>query len=122
MRRLKLCILAIFLLAFVNSAGAATLVFLNSATAPGSGNIISPPTPSQTYQATETCSGTCSATVQIEGSDDLVGWVTLGTITLSGTSPQSDGFASAAAWIYTRADLTAISGTSAAVTVTMGAQ
>ncbi len=128
MKRVLLAFLLIFSAYSVNAAGpfaqgsGTTLVLMNAATAIGAGTIISPPMPNQTYQATETCTGTCSATVLIQGSDDGVGWVTLGTITLSGTSPPSDGFASIAPWIEVRGNITAISGTSAAVTVTMGAQ
>lgn len=74
----------------------------------------------RTYQATVVGTGAVSATVIIEGSNDEVGYLTLGTITLSGTTSASDGFVSEAAWAYVRARVTAVSGTSAAVTVSLG--
>ena len=73
------------------------------------------------FQAYETGTGAVTATVVIEGSNDpsYSTWVTLATITLSGTTTASDGYATIATWPNVRARLTAISGTSAAVTVTM---
>jgi hypothetical protein len=76
--------------------------------------------PDQTFQATVVGSGAVAATVLIQFSNDNVGWLTGATITLSGTTSASDGFASNASWKYKRANLTAISGTNAACTVTMG--
>lgn len=75
-----------------------------------------------TYQASVAGSGSVSATVLIQGSNEPPGngnWVTLGTITLSGTNSASDGFQSQANWVYIRANLTAISASST-VTVTQG--
>ena len=74
-----------------------------------------------TFQATVTGSGTVSATVAIEVSNDGDNFITLGTITLSGTTTATDGFASAANWAVVRANCTAISGTNAALSVVMGA-
>lgn len=65
-----------------------------------------------------TSSGSGSATVLIQVSLDNSNWVTLGTISLTlGTTATSDGFASDAPWIYTRARVSAISGTGASVNV-----
>ncbi len=100
----------------------ASTVMLQSVTAVGVGSNFSATSANRTFQATETGTGTVSATVEVQASDDGVGWVTLGTITLSGTSPATDGFASSAAWQEVRGNVTAISGTSAAVTLTMGVQ
>lgn len=75
-----------------------------------------------TIQATITGTGAVSASVNIEFSNDGVGWVAAGpspVISLSGTTTDSDGFAVDADWVYIRATLTAISGTGAAVTVTV---
>lgn len=74
----------------------------------------------KTFQATvTTTAGNGSATVNIEVSNDQVAWIVLTTITLaSASSPVSDGFPSNAAWGYYRANVTAISGTNAALTVT----
>lgn len=75
----------------------------------------------RTYQASVAGTGAVTATVIVEGSNDGVNFLTLATITLSGTTSASDGFSSTANWPCVRARLTAISGTGAAVTVTMGA-
>ena len=45
----------------------------------------------------------------------------IGTITLTGTSPQSDGFVSATSWRFVRAVVTNITGTGATVQVLQGA-
>lgn len=73
------------------------------------------------FQATVTGTGAVSATVLIQVSNNVstLGWITLGTITLSGTTTATDGFASEAAWGYYRANVTAVSGTGAAVYVTV---
>lgn len=82
----------------------------------------------QTFQAIVSGTGAVGATVAIEVSDDTGGtggfprtgtWMTLATITLSGTTRTSDGFAEDAAWLFYRANLTAISGTGASVDVIM---
>jgi hypothetical protein len=65
--------------------------------------------------------GAVSATVLVEVSNNNLHWITLGTITLSGTTEAADGFVSDESWPWVRAQLTAVSGTDAAVTVTMGA-
>ena len=65
-----------------------------------------------------TSSGSGAATILIQVSLDDSNWVTLGTISLTlGTTATSDGFASDAPWIYTRARVSAISGTGASVNV-----
>lgn len=66
--------------------------------------------------------GAQTATVIIEGSNEGPGgnFLTIGTFSLSGTSSDSLGFASQAKWAFVRARMTAITGTGAAVTVTMG--
>lgn len=79
----------------------------------------------RSYQATVSGTGAVTATVIIEGSNEDPAksptFLTIATITLSGTTSASDGFVGTAAWGYVRARLTAITGTGAAVTVTMGA-
>ena len=74
-----------------------------------------------TVQATVSGTGTVTATVAVEVSNDNTNFVTLGTITLSGTTSATDGFAFAAPWVYIRSNCTAISGTNAALSVVMGA-
>ena len=73
---------------------------------------------SGTYQATMGVAGTPTATVDIEVSNDGVTWIVMGGISLSGVS-DTDGFASTAAWKYTRSNVTAL-GAGADVTITMG--
>lgn len=85
--------------------------------------------PQTTYQAIVSGTGAVTATVVIEYSnsvDPITGVGTAvstvgGTITLSGTSPQSDGFTTSnAPWKFHRARVTAISGTGATVQVYYG--
>lgn len=76
----------------------------------------------KTFQAVVSGSGSVSATVLIQASNDPVndGWVTLGTITLPSTSTTvTDGFSSQSGWAYYQCDVTAISGTGATVQVTV---
>jgi hypothetical protein len=93
---------------------------LNAVTAPVTGNSVNPATANRTFQATVAGTGAVGATVIIECSNDDGNYLTLGTITLSGTTSASDGFVSVANWMCVRARLTAISGTGAAVSVAMG--
>lgn len=95
---------------------------LNAATATGASGSHTIDTANTTYQAAGTTSaGSGAATVVIEVSDNGDDWLTLGTITLTlGTTSTSDGFASAATWAFARANVTAISGTDATVSVWMG--
>lgn len=78
----------------------------------------------RTFFATGTTSaGAGAATVVIYGSNDGVSWTSLGTITLTlATTITADtntgGFASLAPWPFVCAHVSAISGTSASVTVT----
>jgi hypothetical protein len=78
--------------------------------------------PTLSYQATVAGTGAVSATVIVEVSMDRIGWVTDATSTmpLSGTTVSSAGFNSNGAWDYARARVTAVSGTGALVTVTVG--
>jgi hypothetical protein len=95
---------------------------LTGATSVSSGNGVPKAAPKSTFQAVLTGTGALTATVVIEGSNDGTNWVAtaLGTISLSGNDAVSDGFANDAPWKYVRARVTAITGTSATVTVLMG--
>ena len=74
-----------------------------------------------TFQATVTGTGTVSATVAIEVSNDKTNWLTLGTITLSGTASATDGFfQDRVPWASIRGRVTAIAGTGAKVTLVQG--
>lgn len=101
--------------------GIATL--LDAATTTGAGlSVFSRLFPGpKTFQAVVEGEGAVSATVLIECSNDDEHWMELGSIALTGTASDTDGFESSAAWAYHRANVTAISGTGAAVTVKMGA-
>lgn len=103
------------------------LTLLNRVTAIGVGatyqnNKSSP----KNYQAMVTGTGAVSATVLVWGanldpaSTDAVATL-LATFTLSGTTNASDGFYSFAGWQFVYGEVTAISGTGAAVTLTQGA-
>jgi len=92
------------------------ITLLNAATATGQGSTLS--FDAGSFQAAVVGTGAVSATVVIRVSNDGVNWVDLGTITLSGTTTATDGFASAASWVSVAAAVTAIRGTGAAVTVT----
>lgn len=74
------------------------------------------------FQATGiTSSGAGAATVVVQVSCNDLDWITLGTISLTlGTSSSSDGFVSSGQWPYVRGNVTAISGTGAAITLYMG--
>lgn len=62
--------------------------------------------------------GAVSATVVIEGSNNGIDWITIATLNLTGTGRGSDGGAiQMPPWSFVRGRVTAISGTSAAVTV-----
>lgn len=76
----------------------------------------------RTFQATVAGTGAVTATVVFQVSNDQVGWLddASSTVTLSGTTTASGGFTSNAAWAYVRARVTAISGTGATVTCTVG--
>ena len=71
------------------------------------------------FQAVVSGTGAVTATVVIQCSNDNVNFIDLGTITLTGTTTATDGFAASAAWAFHRAKVTAVSGTGAVVTVTM---
>ena len=67
-----------------------------------------------------TSASTGAATVLIQVSNDGTNYITLGTITLTlGTAKTSDGFAVTVNWEYYRANVSAISGTGATVSVYM---
>jgi formylmethanofuran dehydrogenase subunit C len=76
----------------------------------------------RTFQGIVTGTGAVSATIVVEGSNtgQTGEYISLGTITLTGTTKATDGFASNAKWTYVRARVTAATGTGAAVSVYMG--
>lgn len=103
-------------------------ILLNAATTTGAGTAWHPRDVPATnsynfhsFQASgSTSASTGAATVLIQVSNDGVNYITLGTITLTlGTSSTSDGFAAINTWEYYRANLSAVSGTGATVSVYM---
>jgi hypothetical protein len=98
------------------------VTLLSSAIATGAGEVHQPVRSQRTFQGYGSVSAsTGSATIKIQASNDGSNWLDLGTISLSlTTTASSDGFASDAPWKHVRANVTAISGTDATVTVTMG--
>lgn len=83
------------------------------------GGYVNPPT--QSFLAVVSGTGTVSATVQPQGSNDAVNWVNVGSgMTIaSGASPQIGTEVSNVTYQFYRSNVTAISGTSATVTTTM---
>jgi hypothetical protein len=72
------------------------------------------------FQGTVTGTGAVSATINIEASLDGGTWVVLPTLELSGTTSATDWTAIEAPWPHVRGNLTAISGTGAAVDLAVG--
>jgi len=99
-----------------------TFTLLDAATATGAGSTRNLLKKEATFQAFgTTASGSGAATILIQVSNDGTNWITAGTITLTlGTAATNDGFASDAKWTFVRANVTALSGTGASVTVLMG--
>lgn len=108
----------------------ASTVLLEAATSTGAGDSasITAADPSALpynisfYGKGNTSSGSGAATISIEVCNDGNGpWLSAGTISLTlGTTETADGFVMSFAWEYYRANVTAISGTGAEVTVIMG--
>jgi hypothetical protein len=80
----------------------------------------------QSFHAVHTASSSLSSTINIEVSNyptsSMVAghWVTLGTITLVGSSVISDSFVSEAPYKWFRANIISASGASTAISVYMG--
>lgn len=72
-------------------------------------------------QATIAGTGALTATVLFQAQNDDLAWITLNTFSLSGTTLATAGYIFLPAYRKYRAQLTAITGTGAAVTVTIGA-
>ena len=83
--------------------------------------------PYSAFQAIVTGTGAVAATVAIQVSNEEAtgqgtnsNWITIGTITLSGTTTATDGFTTIAPWRFVRAVTSGVSGTGATVEVIMG--
>lgn len=94
---------------------------------PTNGTAIYKDSPYAAFQGIVTGTGAVTATVLVQASNEQAtwegtksNWITVGTITLSGTTTATDGLTTIAPWKYIRASVTAISGTGATVEVFMG--
>lgn len=96
---------------------------LKAVTAAGAGSAVPGRAGPVTFQAWGLVSaGAGSAAVEVQGShNDGVTWDTIATISLTlGTSPISDSFTADARYQQLRGNVTAITGTNAAVSLTAG--
>lgn len=73
----------------------------------------------RTFQAVCTGTGAVTADIILEGSNNKQNWITLSTISLSGTAPQTGSFDHYSAWTFIRARTQNVTGTNATVTVTV---
>jgi len=91
-------------------------------TTTGASNGIYKDSPKASFQAVVSGSGAVTATIDIQYSNDGANWCATpgGTITLSGTDVDSDGFTSDSPWKFARANVTALTGTNAVVQVFVG--
>lgn len=100
---------------------------VTSTTTTGTSSAIYKESPYSAFQAIINGTGTVSATVVIQATNEdatangtNANWISIGTISLSGTTNATDGFTTLAPWRWVRCNVSAISGTSAAVQVLMG--
>ena len=96
------------------------LYITNGQTSTGVGQVVAISPEMRTFDVIVAGTGAVTATVVIEVSNNGTTFFEAGTVTLSGTTVDADGFAINAKWAYTRTNVTAITGTGAAVTVTLG--
>ena len=74
-------------------------------------------------QASVEGTGAVGATITLQVTNDINRGpvnTAMGTIALTGASPQSDGFSTVATWKYVRAVVSGVSGTGATVYATLG--
>ena len=83
--------------------------------------------PWSTFQVIITGTGSVTATVTIQGSNQdesfngtKSNWVTINAFSMTGTTSDTQGFTSISNWRYVRAVVASISGTGATVEVIMG--
>ena len=83
--------------------------------------------PYSSFQAIVTGTGAVTATVALQVSNEAdtfngvkSNWITMGTITLSGTTTATDGFTTICPWRYVRANVTNVTGTGATAEIIMG--
>jgi len=97
-------------------------IFLSRRTTVGEGETVEcvERQPLRQYQATLTGNGLVTATVEIWVSNDNHNWLIMARFLLSGTNFDTCGFAAQNPCQYSKAVVTAITGTDAAVDVSMG--
>ena len=100
---------------------------VTSTTAVAASSSIYKESPYSSFQAIVTGTGAVTAAIDIQVSNETdtfngvkANWITIGTISLSGTTTATDGFTTVCPWRYVRANVTARSGTSATVEIIMG--
>lgn len=101
---------------------AESVTLLSGVIATGAGSSVRAASSSKTFQASgATSAGAGAATILVQGSNDETNWDTLGTISLTlATTSSSDGFTSCDRYKFHRGNVSAISGTGAAVSMTEG--
>lgn len=93
---------------------------LNGVLVTGAGSAVYCPFAQRSFYGSVAGTGAVTATILVQGSLDNSNWLTLATITLSGTTSATDGCALEGPWPYMRGNVSAITGTSAAATLIMG--
>lgn len=90
--------------------------------APATGVAANPPGTVLSMALVVTGTGTVSATVVVEASNDGgSNWFTLATLSASGGSPVSDSLVGESSWVQIRSRCTAIAGTNASASVRVSA-
>jgi hypothetical protein len=99
----------------------------NTTTSTGASMAIYKESPYSAFQGIVTGTGAVSGTITIQATNEDAtaqgtnsNWITIGTITLSGTTSATDGFATIAPWRWVRSNVSAVSGTGATISVIMG--
>ena len=98
------------------------LTILPASTASATGGAFVPKSSPIFFMATISGTAALTGTIIVEATNDplvTTSWLTLGTIALTGTTTAQDGFSSSAQPANVRARLSALTGTSASVIVTM---
>jgi len=100
---------------------------VNSTTTNQASSPIYKESPYGTFQAIVTGTGTVTATIAVQVSNEAntfngikANWITMGTITLTGTTTATDGFTTICPWRYVRANVTNVTGTGATAEIIMG--
>lgn len=103
----------------VASSGSQTTL-LNAVLVTGAGTAVQTFNAQRAFYGSVAGTGSVTATILVQGSLDNSNWLTIATITLSGTTSASDGCVLEGPWAYVRGNVSAMTGTSAAATLIMG--